>query len=327
MLRNLLILKIQACDVQCFLDGKGNPGAFAVACPGVVEVEVLPQLAVHENMGNSDECGQNVAVQTVGDDEASRAQEFKSSNGLGPCTLVFAILSLGCRRAVGFITSGLWRVDVRRVGELPVDFLVGDLADAAAEVHFALSKFNVGRVAVGNFHILSSEDENIVSVRLRKRWSEYVKVMLRMACGTTERKYSRLLSIDSEVGSVPPHERNVWNEMAVDSLLLAKRLVEPVVAGLIACGKLQIFVLPKSLFGRLDALRVRHVNALGECSDRNVGKGFNHLHTRRLVFPVVVVEVAATCHDNGRIRAVLFKDFAKFPDIAVSVNEPVVWRE
>lgn len=96
-----------------------------------MEVEVLAQLAVHENMWNSNKCGQNVAVKTVGDDEASRAQEFESGNGLGPSTLVFAILSLGCRRAVGFIT-GLWRVDVRRVGEFPVDLLVGDLADASA---------------------------------------------------------------------------------------------------------------------------------------------------------------------------------------------------
>lgn len=166
-LLNLLLLKIQACDVQCLLDGKGNPCAFAVACPGVVEVEVLAQLAVHENMGNSNKGGQNVAVETVGDDEASRSKEFESSNGLGPSTLVFAILSLGCRCAVGFIT-GLWRVDVRRVGEFPVDFLVGDLADASAEVHFAFSKLNIGRVAVGNLRILSSEDENIVSVRLKK---------------------------------------------------------------------------------------------------------------------------------------------------------------
>lgn len=87
--------------------------------------------------------------------------------------------------------------------------------------------------------------------------------------------------------------------MALDSLLLGKGLVKPVVARLITRSELQIFVFAKGLFGRLDALGVRHVHALRESANRDIGEGLNHLHTRRLVFPVVVVEVATACHDDG----------------------------
>lgn len=112
-------------------------------------------------------------------------------------------------------------------------------------------------------------------------------------------KYARLRGIDSEIRSISPHECNVWHKMTLDSVLLGKGLVQPVVAGLITRSKLQIFVFPKGLFGRLDALGVRHVYALRERADRDIGEGLNHLHTRRLVFPVVVVEVTTACHDDG----------------------------
>lgn len=87
--------------------------------------------------------------------------------------------------------------------------------------------------------------------------------------------------------------------MTLNTFLLGKGLVKPVVAGLIARSKLQIFVFAKGLFGRLDALGVRHVYALRKSANRDIGEGLNHLHTRRLVFPVVVVEVATACHDDG----------------------------
>lgn len=87
--------------------------------------------------------------------------------------------------------------------------------------------------------------------------------------------------------------------MTLNPFLLGKGLVKPVVAGLIARSKMQILVFAKGLFGRLDSLGIRHVYALRECTNRDIGKGLNHLHTRRLVFPVVVVEVATACHDDG----------------------------
>lgn len=146
------------------------------------------------------------------------------------------------------------------------------------------------------------------------------------AKGASVVKYVRYFPVDSKVRSIPPHECDIRHEMAVDSFLFAKGLVKPVVAGLIARSKLQIFVLSKSFLGRLDTLWVRHVYALRECSNRNVGESLNHLHAGRLVLPVVIVEVAATCHDNGRMGAVVFESFAKAPNVAISVNEPVLRR-
>lgn len=115
----------------------------------------------------------------------------------------------------------------------------------------------------------------------------------------TTGKHVRLLSIDPEIRSISPHECNVWHKMALDSLLLGKGFVKPIVARLITRGKLQIFVFAKGFFGRLDALGVRHVYALRKSTNGDIGKSLNHLHTGRLVFPVVIVEVATACHDDG----------------------------
>lgn len=109
--------------------------------------------------------------------------------------------------------------------------------------------------------------------------------------------------------------------MAINALLVAKGLVEPIIAGLVARSKLQVFVLPKGFLSRLDSLRVRHVYALRERSDGDVGKALDHLHARRLVLPVVVVEVATTCHNDRRIGPVVFENLAKAFDVAVSVHE------
>lgn len=140
------------------------------------------------------------------------------------------------------------------------------------------------------------------------------------ACGG---KYVRLLCIDPEIRSISPHERNVWHKMTLDPILLGKSLVKPVVARLITRSKLQIFVFAKGFFGRLDALGVRHVYALGKSANRDIGEGLNHFHTRRLVFPVVVVEVATACHDDGRVGAMVLENLAKALDVAVSIHESV----
>lgn len=50
------------------------------------------------------------------------------------------------------------------MGEFPINLLVGNFAYTAAQVQFALAKFNVGRVAIGDFRVLPSKNENIMTV-------------------------------------------------------------------------------------------------------------------------------------------------------------------
>lgn len=118
--------------------------------------------------------------------------------------------------------------------------------------------------------------------------------------------YSRLLGVGSKVGTIPPHERNVGDKVSLDITAVSERVDQPFVAGFVAGCQLQIVVLAKGFLGCLDAICLGHIDALGKRSHGDVGEGRYHLHTRRLVLPVEVVEIATASHDNAGMRPVFF---------------------
>lgn len=134
---------------------------------------------------------------------------------------------------------------------------------------------------------------------------------------------SRLICVDSEIRPISPHKGNVWHKDALNARITLEVLFEKVVAWLVARGQLQVLVLPEGCFGRVDAVHVRHINALWEGAHRNIGKRLDHFHARRLVLPVKVIEVTTAGHDDGRVRAVRFEHRAEVVDVAIFVDEAV----
>lgn len=134
---------------------------------------------------------------------------------------------------------------------------------------------------------------------------------------------SRLLCVSSKIWPISPHEGNVWHKDALNARIALEVLFEKVVAWLVTRGELQVLVFPKCCFGRVDALWVRHINALREGAHGNISEPLDHLHARRLVLPVKVIEVATAGHDDGRVRFVCFEHRAEVVDVAISVNEAV----
>ena len=75
-------------------------------------------------MRHSNDRGENVTMQTVGDDESRGAEQLESGDGLGPSTLVLALF------LVALLTL-LVRIDAGGISKLPVNLLVGDIAAGA----------------------------------------------------------------------------------------------------------------------------------------------------------------------------------------------------
>lgn len=148
-----VVLEIQARHVERLIHAVGYAGALAVARPRVMEIEVLAQLAVHEDVGHADDGRQNVPVQAVGDDEARGAEQLEAVHGLDPRALVGAVLLV---RTTRLVDSGRWCVP-------PVDLVVRDVADGAAHVEHALAPGDVGGVASGDLEVLAGENEDVVT--------------------------------------------------------------------------------------------------------------------------------------------------------------------
>lgn len=63
------------------------------------------------------------------------------------------------------------------------------------------------------------------------------------------------------------------------------------------------------------------MHALGEGADGDVREGLDHAQPRGLVFPVVVVEVAAAGHDDGAVGGVGGEAGVEAVEVAVAVDE------
>lgn len=98
-------------------------------------------------------------MQAICNDETSRAKLSESLHGFGPRPLVLALL-LG--RVLWVLLVG--PINVGGLRELPVDLVIGDVADLASQVELAFTKRNVGRVAFSNLHVFSSENQDVVTV-------------------------------------------------------------------------------------------------------------------------------------------------------------------
>ena len=98
-------------------------------------------------------------MQAICNDETSRAKFSESLNGFGPRSLILALL-LG--RVIWVILVG--PVNVGRLRELPVDLVIGDVANLASQIELAFTERNVGRVAFSNLHVFSSENHDVVTV-------------------------------------------------------------------------------------------------------------------------------------------------------------------
>lgn len=148
-----------------------------------------------------------------------------------------------------------------------------------------------------------------------------------ISVGASSNEHIRLFRIQSEVWSIAPHERNVRQQHALHLVVSFESFLihivdKPVVAGLISCCELQVWVLLKARLRLLDSIRMVHVYALREHPNWNIGESVDHLDSSWLVVPVVVVEIASTSHHYCRVRLEPLNSGSESVNIAILFHVP-----